>query len=324
MNDREYLELAVPAPFGGRTVQEFLTEKLHYSGRLIARMKYRKDGIFLNGVRCRTTAVLREGDKLRLSVSDPESAKAFWLSPEVPAEIPVLYEDEDLCVVFKPEGMVCHPSFGHFRDSLANHLAQYLGWIGTSREIHLIGRLDRDTCGLITLAKNAGCAAELFRQQKEGLYRKIYLALAEGTFSGKEGVIDSPIEPVPGVLMLRRTGASGKPAKTFYEVLGERDGRTLVRCRLEQGRTHQIRVHMASVHHPLAGDLLYGPGGAFEQYEKTGNPDVVKQMNRTERRREPLGLCAYRLEFRHPCTGEHLSFRAEYPAWAVPFADRTE
>ena len=186
--DREYLEQVIGTDFGGRTVREYLKEKLHFSERLIARMKYRKNGILLNGVRCRTTAVLTDGDRLRLSVRDPESSSVIWMRPEVILELNILYEDADLLVIFKPEGMVCHPSFGHFRDSLANHAACYLGWEGTSRELHLIGRLDRDTCGLVTVAKNAQAAADLFRQQKEGTYLKTYTALAEGIFREKQGV----------------------------------------------------------------------------------------------------------------------------------------
>ena len=163
--DKGYAGLG-PEPLSQEFTEEYLKEKLHFSGRLIARMKYRKDGILLNGVRCRTTAVLTDGDRLRLSVRDPESSSVIWMRPEVILELNILYEDADLLVIFKPEGMVCHPSFGHFRDSLANHAACYLGWEGTSRELHLIGRLDRDTCGLVTVAKNAQAAADLFRQQK--------------------------------------------------------------------------------------------------------------------------------------------------------------
>lgn len=314
--DREYLEQVIGTDFGGRTVREYLKEKLHFSERLIARMKYRKDGILLNGVRCRTTAVLTDGDRLRLSVRDPESSSVIWMRPEVILELNILYEDADLLVIFKPEGMVCHPSFGHFRDSLANHAACYLGWEGTSRELHLIGRLDRDTCGLVTVAKNAQAAADLFRQQKEGTYLKTYTALAEGIFREKQGVVDLPLEPVPGVFMLRRTSSEGKPCRTFYEVLGEKGNRTLLQCRLEHGRTHQIRVHMASIGHPLAGDLLYGPGGAFEEYKRTGNPADIRRMNQAGSGREPLGLCASGLSFRQPFTGEELRFQAKLPSWA--------
>lgn len=316
IRERKYLELDVGTSYEGKTVREFLERELHLSERLISRMKYREDGIFLNGERRRTTALLQAGDRLRLSVEDPGESGAVWLAPETPVQIPVLYEDEDLIVVYKPEGMVCHPSFGHFRDSLANHAACLMGWEGTSREMHLIGRLDRDTCGLVAIAKNAGAAAELFREQREGVYRKTYLALAEGVFPEKTGVIDLPLERVPGVFLLRRTAPGGKPAKTFYEVIREQEGRTLVRCRLEHGRTHQIRVHMASAGHPLAGDRLYGPGGAAEVYNRTGNPEDVKRQNDASRGGESLGLCAYRLTFRHPYTGKWIDLTADLPDWA--------
>ena len=403
---RRILTVEIGRERDGKTVRDVMRGELLFSEKLMSRIKYRSDGIMLNGVRVRTTAVLREGDRLCLDITDPEESGSVWAEPPEKAELRVCYEDEDLLIVDKPSGMVCHPSFGHYADSLANHIAYRMGWTGTSREIHMIGRLDRDTCGLVVVAKNAGAAGLLARQREEGIMKKTYLALAEGLIradaessknrtdmpddaalaapeggaAGKcfraDGCIEGPIGNVPGVLMLRQVDPEGKPARTWYRILGHRDimagdrreetqidhrkelrgdrregtqidhrkelrgdrreetqikhrkelrgepqgERTLLACQIDHGRTHQIRVHMASIGHPLAGDLLYGPGGAAEEFRRTGDPEKVREINASGKPEEsPLGLCAWHMELLQPFTKEKISVCAEKPEWAGDF-----
>ncbi|MDD6195988.1 MAG: RluA family pseudouridine synthase [[Clostridium] aminophilum] len=354
---RRILTVEIGRERDGKTVRDVMRGELLFSEKLMSRIKYRSDGIMLNGVRVRTTAVLREGDRLCLDITDPEESGSVWAEPPEKTELRVCYEDEDLLIVDKPSGMVCHPSFGHYADSLANHIAYRMGWTGTSREIHMIGRLDRDTCGLVVVAKNAGAAGLLARQREEGIMKKTYLALAEGLIradaespknrtdmpdeaalaapeggaAGKcfraDGCIEGPIGNVPGVLMLRQVDPEGKPARTWYRILGHRDimvgdrrDGTLLACRIDHGRTHQIRVHMASIGHPLAGDLLYGPGGAAEEFRRTGDPETVREINASAKPEEsPLGLCAWNMELIQPFTKEKISVWAEKPEWAGDF-----
>ena len=323
---RRILTVEIGRERDGKTVRDVMRGELLFSEKLMSRIKYRSDGIMLNGVRVRTTAVLREGDRLCLDITDPEESGSVWAEPPEKAELRVCYEDEDLLIVDKPSGMVCHPSFGHYADSLANHIAYRMGWTGTSREIHMIGRLDRDTCGLVVVAKNAGAAGLLARQREEGIMKKTYLALAEGMIRA-DGCIEGPIGNVPGVLMLRQVDPEGKPARTWYRVLGHRDimvgdrrEKTLLACRIDHGRTHQIRVHMASIGHPLAGDLLYGPGGAAEEFRRTGDPEKVREINASGKPEESLlGLCAWNMELIQPFTKEKITVWAEKPEWAGDF-----
>ena len=187
----------------------------------------------------------------------------------------VLYEDSDLLIVNKPAGMVCHPSPGHFSDTLANQAAAHLGGTGTAMDMRVTGRLDKDTSGIVTFARNSEAAAMIQRQREDGRLVKIYLALAEGRFEQPEGTVDCPL----------RREAPGSPRKL----------RTLLACRIEHGRTHQIRVHMASIGHPLAGDPLYGNGNG----------------------QETMGLHAFRLSFQKPFGQGRIEITAESPDWAA-------
>jgi 23S rRNA pseudouridine1911/1915/1917 synthase len=316
--ERRILVISVDGDEGCRSVRDLMRKKLGFSARLMSRVKYRHGGILINGKPARADAKLFPGDELRLDITDPDSGKCVWMRPENFDPPEVLYEDPDLLILNKPSGLVCHPSFGHYADTLANAAAVYLGYENRAREIHMIGRLDRDTSGLVVIAKNSGAADSLFRQQETKEFRKVYLAGALGDFAG-ELVIDAPIGRVPGVLMLRQTDKNGQAAKTRCRALAESGGEVLTACILEQGRTHQIRVHLASVGHPLRGDLLYGPGGAREAYFRTGDPELVRAMNEAGTGGGQLHLCAYMAVLRQPFTGKIIPVTAPFPRWAEKF-----
>ena len=240
----------------GRTVRDFLKNELHFSKRQISSLKYREDGIRVNGVMQRVSYILEKGDVLEIV---PKSAGSLYLDHGTFTEPPeILYEDGDLLIVNKPSGMVCHPSPGHFADSLANQVAAYCSQKNESWTIRLVGRLDKDTSGAVIFAKNSETAALI--SQKIGV-EKIYYALAEGSFDTGSGRIDFPIvsdETMKGKMMI---SPSGKPAITLYEVLNSPDPHcSLLKVQLIHGRTHQIRLHLASAGHPLLGDALYGHG----------------------------------------------------------------
>lgn len=307
MVKKRILTFHIAKPESGLTVRQYLMQTLEFSAHQVGRLKFHEDGIRVNGARVYVNYVLAEGDVLDISLTqharrtESGGGQKVWLppAPELADLYPpdILYEDEDLLIMNKPAGIVCHPSFGHFNDTLANQAAEHLGAVGTDAEIRVTGRLDRETSGIVVFAKNTETAALLQKQRENGEVRKIYLALTEGDVSQREGVIDSPIRrEAPGSHRMV-TAPDGKAARTFYRVIRtDKDRRrTLLACRIEHGRMHQIRVHMASVGCPLVGDPLY-------------NPQAVPG--------EAMGLHAFRLSLRQPFTGRQIRIEAAAPKWA--------
>ena len=253
MTCREILYRVAPGE-GGRTVRDIMKHELGLVNHDISRAKYRKDGIRLNGERVYVTAVTADGDVLMIRLEDDTVSSTV----PTPGPLAILYEDEDLLAVNKPAGLVVHPSHGHYRDTLGNYAAAYYAHKGERHDIRTIGRLDKDTSGILIYGKTRTAVHHLNRQTALGRHSKTYLALAEGHFQEKCGRFDGPIGRVPGARLLREVRADGDEAHTFYEVLAEADSFSLVRVRITTGRTHQIRVHMAAAGHPLLGDPLYG------------------------------------------------------------------
>lgn len=239
------LEYAVPPDWAGLTVREF-ARKLGLSAGFLTQQRKLEDGILLNGAHARTVDVLAMGDGLAFTFPDEEMPY-----PAEPMELTILYEDEDYLLVDKPAGMPIHPSPGHDRDSLLNAVAYHYRQTGQSHRFRPLYRLDRDTSGVLVLGKHraAVCAAKA---------EKLYFAVCEGNLSG-DGVIDLPIGLRPGSRIQRECG-HGDRAVTHWRSLGNFQGHTLLALWLETGRTHQIRVHLAHMGHPLAGDDLYGGG----------------------------------------------------------------
>jgi 23S rRNA pseudouridine1911/1915/1917 synthase len=209
-------------------------------------------------------------------------------------QLEIVHRDADLLVIEKPAGLVVHPARSHKGDTLVELLGDLAGG-GEGERPGIVHRLDKDTSGLMLVARNQAAHAELSRAIKAREVRRTYLALVEGTLSSRSGTIDAPL----GRDRRRRTrmavrGAAQREARTHFEVIERLPADTFVRARLETGRTHQIRVHFAAIDHPIAGDPEYGAAG-----------------------RHGLGrqfLHAAELRFRHPASGEELVFGSELPA----------
>lgn len=277
----------------GVRLELILKRRLGLSVRQIRQLKFLSDGITVNGQKQRIVYSVHSGDRIRVTFS--EQNRNVQELPFLEKPLHILYEDEDLLVVDKKAGEVCHPAHGHYQDTLANQAAAYLAGCGSEKApIRCIGRLDKDTSGTLLFSKNRLAAERLARQKEEGVFRKEYLALVNGIFpvSNRSGEICLPLAPLPGSLMKMQVSGNGKRALTRYEVLCSDRHCSLVLCRIETGRTHQIRVHMAAIGHPLVGDPLYGN-------------DTHVSSTRT-------ALHAWRLYLKQPVTGEELmieSFR---------------
>ena len=215
----------------------------------------------------------------------------------------ILYEDENLLFVNKPAGIVCHPSQGHLTDSLASGVAAYFLEQEELSQVHLIGRLDKDTSGILGIAKNKVTAERMIALREQGKVQKEYLALVNGCPPKEEGSIEIGMkeyrnrESGDGRLrMCRDISSSGKHAMTHYQVIQRLSGYTLCRVHIETGRTHQIRFHMAQIGCPLMGDDLYG-----------------SSMKQSEKAIDRTALHAYRSCFSHPFTGEKVELTAPLP-----------
>lgn len=280
------LELVVTRAQAGRTVKSILKGTWGMSTALVGRLKRSETGLAVNGQRVFTSAVLREGDCLRVDLAAAEVPTD--LEP-VPMALDVRYEDEHLLVVNKPAPLASIPSsLVPDEPTLAGGLKHYLG---EGASIHLVNRLDRGTTGLIAAAKSAWVHDLLRRQLHTGDFQRIYLAVCLGT--PVDGRIDLPIGRDPASAVKRRIDPLGRAAVTDCRVLERAAGFSLVELTPRTGRTHQLRVHLAAVGCPLAGDWLYG----VEDRELIARP----------------ALHAARLELTHPVTKKRLVLEADLP-----------
>lgn len=241
------LTFFVPDTFDGGKLKTFLRGPCQVSSSILTRLKWIPNSITVNGESVHVTQILSAGDTVCLHLPETESQ----VQPE---KLPVAlrYEDEDILLVNKPSHMPVYPTPGHDRDSLANGIAFEMAQRGEPFAFHPIFRLDRNTSGLLVVAKHCYSASLL----SSGVEKRYY-AICEGILSGS-GVIDRPIRLKPGHTIQREVGEGGQRAVTHWKALRSFSDHTLLEIQLETGRTHQIRVHFSSIGHPLAGDDLYG------------------------------------------------------------------
>ena len=282
-----YLNWTVPPELAGIKVDTLLKRHLNLSGTVVRRIKWLEDGILVDGVRVNTRFVPRAGQVLSVRLSDPERRSGIVPAP---GPLDLVYEDEDLVVLNKAPGVPVHPGPGHFDDTICNFLLYHYDSVGIEADAHPVHRLDRGTSGLLAVAKHAHAQEVLKNQLHTAAFRREYLAVCRGAPSPAAGVVDAPLGPKPGSLVEQMVRPDGKPARTRYETLAVYGGRALLRLELDTGRTHQIRVHLAHLGHPLLGDFLYG----------TEDPDLIPRP----------ALHSWRRALRHPITGKELLFTA--------------
>ena len=283
----------IDAQWDGLCVRRILQAELHFSTKMIKYLKYRPDGICVNGQRCTVRRILKTGDVLELQTEDPISSPAL-LPRDLPLEI--LYEDEDIVVPSKAADMPTHPSHGHWEDTVANALAFRYSRDSSPFVFRPINRLDRNTSGLLLIARNKHSAGKLSRALQAGEIQKTYLAILDGALSSTSGYIDFPLHRTKESIIVREICSPDAPdadaSLTKYEVLAAENGHTLVRAYPLTGRTHQLRVHFSAIGHPITGDDLYG----------TPSAKIARHA-----------LHAYRLSFPHPSTEERLTVTAPLP-----------
>ena len=273
----------------GLRIEQYLRRR-GYSYQNLTQLKKMPESILINGVWSYMRTQLKDGDALTVRIQEMESSPNI---PPVQLPLDIIYEDEDIIVVNKPAGMPVHPSLNNYRNSLANALMYYYHEQGKPFIFRCTNRLDRDTSGLTVIAKHMVSSAILSGMGVRHEITREYLAIVRGSVIPSVGTISAPIGRAGSSLIERRIDfENGENAVTHYRVIDEKNGHSLISLILETGRTHQIRVHMKYIGHPLIGDYLYNPDMEY----------ISRQA-----------LHSYRLSFPHPITGELMEFTAPLP-----------
>jgi 23S rRNA pseudouridine1911/1915/1917 synthase len=265
------------------TINQILKNELNISSRLFGKL-IRNKLVSVNGKVCDTRNLVKKGDIIEIALDYPEDNSNILPKK---MDLHIIYEDDCFIILDKPAGIAVHPSMLHFDDTLSNGLKYYFDSINLKKKIRPINRLDLNTSGLIIFAKNEYIQECLIQQMEANIFQKEYLAIIEGILPEKFGTINKPIGRKDSSVIERCISEKGKPSITHYEVLKEFNNLSLVKCKLETGRTHQIRVHFASIGHPLLGDTLYGHSS-----------DLI----------DGQALLCYKLTFIHPISKQHLCF----------------
>lgn len=281
----------------GNRIDKVLCKKYPDTSRAHFQKLINENMVNVNGVAVKSNYKLRAGDEITVEFMEP-------VEPDIVAEnipLDIVYEDEDVILVNKPKGMVVHPAPGHYSGTLVNalmyHCKDRLSGINGVLRPGIVHRIDRDTTGIIIACKNDFAHNAIAEQLKEHSITRKYHAIVYNNFNEDEGVVDAPIgrHPIDRKKMAINH-KNGKNAVTHYRVLKRLKGYSYVECELETGRTHQIRVHMTSINHPLLGDSVYGPAKC---------PFTLEGQT----------LHAKVLGFVHPRTGKYMEFDTELPEY---------
>lgn len=274
----------------GLKIDNILKYKMNLSRRMIIGLKKNKN-IFLNGKEAFTNEKVYVKDEVSVNLAKDESQD---IEPQnIPIDI--VFEDKDILVVNKQPGIVVHPTKGHPTDTLANGIIYHFRSMGEDTIVRLVNRLDRDTSGLIIVAKNQFCHQAMAKQFEANQVEKLYYAVAHGEFDKDEDTVSLPIDRPTKESIKREVMNNGQMAITHYNIIEKLKGGALLRIKLETGKTHQIRVHLSHIGHPLYGDTLYG---------ENDDSDFIKRQ----------ALHAYMLKFRHPRNGEDIVINTPIPA----------
>lgn len=282
------LQWAVAEPEQDQLLREFLKSK-DISKRSLTHIKYDGGKIEVNGVESTVRRKLTKGDVVKITF--PEEIRSHSLKGE-PIQLDILYEDDWVLVINKPPFMNTIPSREHPHGSVANAIAGKYDLQAYPGAVHIATRLDRNTSGIMLVAKHTHAHHLISMMQQEGSVHRFYTAIVHGSLNPPKGIIRSPIGRKDSSIIEREVRADGQIAITHYETLKRFPGLTVVQLKLETGRTHQIRVHLQSIGHPIIGDDLYG-----------GKQELINRQ----------ALHCSELNFDHPFTGEQMTFETSLP-----------
>ena len=284
------LEYIVTEKELNKSIKEILISYFHISHRLLITLK-KENCIFLNNSNIFIDKLVTIGDKITVSF-DYEEDNSNIIPTKM--DLDIVYEDDWLLIVNKPAGIPVHPSILHYEDSLSNGVRYYFDKLGLKKKIRPVIRIDKDTSGLVVFAKCEYIQEALVKQMETNKFKKEYLAIVEGILEEKKSIIDAPIARKENSIIERCIDSNGDVSITEYDVINENIDKnySIVKCNLKTGRTHQIRVHMSYIGHPLLGDDLYG-----------GNLNLINRQ----------ALHCKSISFIHPITNEIVSVEAELP-----------
>lgn len=269
-------------------INQILKQEFKLSARLMHKV-ISNNLVLLNGMQTDTRNRPNYGDTIKVDLNYEEENDNI-VSTQM--KLNILYEDNGLLILNKPAGIAVHPSILHFKDSLSNGVRFYFDSIGLKKKIRPVNRLDLDTSGIIIFAKNEYIQECLIQQMNSHILKKEYIAIVSGILKEKTGTINLPISRKDGSIIERCISENGQTAITDYSVINELNNMSVIKCVLQTGRTHQIRVHFSAIGHPLIGDSLYG-----------SKSDLINRQ----------ALHSYHISFIHPISNKVIDIYCELP-----------